>query len=196
RDWSSDVCSSDLQYREPLPRGGVHGRERADRLGADPVRPDLRGEPHRPVDHQPPRRILRSQLMNTIAPPLPVRRHRKLPRWAPYAILAASAVVSVGILALLTGGVPVPGLLALTAVLYTVSVTVTSHVVEGPRWAKDRLATALVTGAFLVALIRSEEHTSELQSRFDLVCRLLLEKKKKFKENYHMHMITENATLD
>src|SRR5438067_8302976 len=28
-------------------------------------------------------------------------------------------------------------------------------------------------------LARSEEHTSELQSRFDLVCRLLLEKKKK-----------------
>src|SRR5207249_5295265 len=31
---------------------------------------------------------------------------------------------------------------------------------------------------------RSEEHTSELQSRFDLVCRLLLEKKKKKKKNY------------
>src|SRR5207249_12265707 len=28
-------------------------------------------------------------------------------------------------------------------------------------------------------LPRSEEHTSELQSRFDLVCRLLLEKKKR-----------------
>src|SRR5207249_7302291 len=28
-------------------------------------------------------------------------------------------------------------------------------------------------------LARSEEHTSELQSRFDIVCRLLLEKKKK-----------------
>src|SRR5437868_10485733 len=27
-------------------------------------------------------------------------------------------------------------------------------------------------------ILRSEEHTSELQSRFDLVCRLLLEKKK------------------
>src|SRR5437868_9355237 len=27
---------------------------------------------------------------------------------------------------------------------------------------------------------RSEEHTSELQSRFDLVCRLLLEKKKSY----------------
>src|SRR5437868_12825520 len=32
-------------------------------------------------------------------------------------------------------------------------------------------------------LLRSEEHTSELQSRFDLVCRLLLEKKKKKHEN-------------
>src|SRR2546421_4159604 len=30
-----------------------------------------------------------------------------------------------------------------------------------------------------VAAARSEEHTSELQSRSDLVCRLLLEKKKK-----------------
>src|SRR2546421_1192827 len=30
--------------------------------------------------------------------------------------------------------------------------------------------------------IRSEEHTSELQSRSDLVCRLLLEKKKKTSE--------------
>src|SRR5699024_12480888 len=28
--------------------------------------------------------------------------------------------------------------------------------------------------------LRSEEHTSELQSRFDLVCRLLLEKKKEY----------------
>src|SRR5699024_11684905 len=29
---------------------------------------------------------------------------------------------------------------------------------------------------------RSEEHTSELQSRFDLVCRLLLEKKKRINQ--------------
>src|SRR5699024_12154150 len=33
----------------------------------------------------------------------------------------------------------------------------------------------------LLLTTRSEEHTSELQSRFDLVCRLLLEKKKKEK---------------
>src|SRR5437868_12030075 len=32
---------------------------------------------------------------------------------------------------------------------------------------------------------RSEEHTSELQSRFDLVCRLLLEKKKKKKTQHN-----------
>src|SRR5207247_5614864 len=31
----------------------------------------------------------------------------------------------------------------------------------------------------LSGCVRSEEHTSELQSRVDLVCRLLLEKKKK-----------------
>src|SRR5689334_24802444 len=31
-------------------------------------------------------------------------------------------------------------------------------------------------------LLRSEEHTSELQSQFHLVCRLLLEKKKKNQE--------------
>src|SRR2546422_4169931 len=34
------------------------------------------------------------------------------------------------------------------------------------------------------AVRRSEEHTSELQSRLHLVCRLLLEKKKKKAKNY------------
>src|SRR5438067_10188016 len=42
-------------------------------------------------------------------------------------------------------------------------------------------------GAPLTARVhRSEEHTSELQSRFDLVCRLLLEKKKKKKHASHI----------
>src|SRR5690349_23987862 len=40
---------------------------------------------------------------------------------------------------------------------------------------------------------RSEEHTSELQSRRDLVCRLLLEKKKKKKNK---EMITEKQDID
>src|SRR5438105_9485100 len=34
---------------------------------------------------------------------------------------------------------------------------------------------------------RSEEHTSELQSRVDLVCRLLLEKKKKKRQQTEAH---------
>src|SRR5207247_9074134 len=36
-----------------------------------------------------------------------------------------------------------------------------------------------VTGQVLKIDMRSEEHTSELQSRVELVCRLLLEKKKR-----------------
>src|SRR5207249_9821206 len=45
---------------------------------------------------------------------------------------------------------------------------------------KSTLNTGNITNERTVAqLERSEEHTSELQSRFDLVCRLLLEKKKK-----------------
>src|SRR5258707_15711689 len=47
---------------------------------------------------------------------------------------------------------------------------------------RSRLAGAsAVLGTFLLASekVRSEEHTSELQSRQYLVCRLLLEKKKK-----------------
>src|SRR5438874_5865956 len=47
-------------------------------------------------------------------------------------------------------------------------------------------------------LTRSEEHTSELQSRRDLVCRLLLEKKKKYcfyprlLDKYSLHCTTHH----
>src|SRR5438067_8919126 len=40
---------------------------------------------------------------------------------------------------------------------------------------------------------RSEEHTSELQSRFDLVCRLLLEKKKTY---FWQRTASSNHLLD
>src|SRR5947207_11882466 len=47
------------------------------------------------------------------------------------------------------------------------------------------------------ALLRSEEHTSELQSHSDLVCRLLLEKKKKTKKNvYELVRERENDTIE
>src|SRR3989449_7506362 len=41
--------------------------------------------------------------------------------------------------------------------------------------------------------IRSEEHTSELQSRLHLVCRLLLEKKKKSRHDRHGETTQLNA---
>src|SRR2546421_1135253 len=52
-------------------------------------------------------------------------------------------------------------------------------------------------------LIRSEEHTSELQSRSDLVCRLLLEKKKQDvgheitldPNNVHQHPVRDHIKL-
>src|SRR5437867_6112594 len=37
--------------------------------------------------------------------------------------------------------------------------------------------------------VRSEEHTSELQSPYDLVCRLLLEKKKEKNQTQHLTTI-------
>src|SRR5206468_11514067 len=49
---------------------------------------------------------------------------------------------------------------------------------QSPRWTK-----------------RSEEHTSELQSRSDLVCRLLLEKKKKETSLDTDHSLTYNTAL-
>src|SRR5260370_42706458 len=43
-----------------------------------------------------------------------------------------------------------------------------------------RVLSRLVAGFLaLIVVLRSEEHTSELQSHLNLVCRLLLEKKKK-----------------
>src|SRR2546430_3245464 len=50
-----------------------------------------------------------------------------------------------------------------------------------------------LTGAILASIalfvIRSEEHTSELQSQSNLVCRLLLEKKKKNRQHSRLLVI-------
>src|SRR5438105_11298414 len=66
-----------------------------------------------------------------------------------------------------------------------------------PHAAEDRIAVACFRCSQSPG--RSEEHTSELQSRVDLVCRLLLEKKKTkellAKENI-MIVIERNAALD
>src|SRR2546430_10990732 len=56
------------------------------------------------------------------------------------------------------------------------------------------------TGGFTAAPMidinsRSEEHTSELQSQSNLVCRLLLEKKKKKKEMYQHIRIDKTGSM-
>src|SRR5438046_6714760 len=66
------------------------------------------------------------------------------------------------------------------------------HHVDHP-WA-FAIRVGLVTG-----IVRSEEHTSELQSLTNLVCRLLLEKKKKKKKHINndkqrRHQETEDFT--
>src|SRR5207249_12185751 len=55
-----------------------------------------------------------------------------------------------------------------------------------PPRARARRPPALRPGSRRCSPSRSEEHTSELQSRFDLVCRLLLEKKKKKKKKKYI----------
>src|SRR5476649_3097722 len=47
----------------------------------------------------------------------------------------------------------------------------------------------------LANALRSEEHTSELQSHSELVCRLLLEKKKKYNESQQQINKNKKTTL-
>src|SRR5687768_18069217 len=69
--------------------------------------------------------------------------------------------------AMVSGTPPYDGLWMATVSNNVAVPGVTTYDVPGPR------------GALNGGIFRSEEHTSELQSRLHLVCRLLLEKKKK-----------------
>src|SRR5256885_4526504 len=50
-------------------------------------------------------------------------------------------------------------------------------------------------GRVMITLIRSEEHTSELQSPCNLVCRLLLEKKKKQRQHVDIERYKFSSAL-
>src|SRR5690349_24252083 len=64
--------------------------------------------------------------------------------------------------------------------------------VHAERRADERPAGAAGDDASAEDVWRSEEHTSELQSRRDLVCRLLLEKKKKKKQKHYTNTNNKN----
>src|SRR5690349_24994062 len=63
--------------------------------------------------------------------------------------------------------------------IYTLSLHDALPILVGPGAYCSRSVIIFSLSSFMLVLIdpRSEEHTSELQSRRDLVCRLLLEKK-------------------
>src|SRR3712207_7345337 len=66
----------------------------------------------------------------------------------------------------------------------------TGHVVERHHRGQTSPRAAVDDRRVVVQrLARSEEHTSELQSRQYLVCRLLLEKKKKIFDNLSQHLL-------
>src|SRR5258707_3568611 len=63
-----------------------------------------------------------------------------------------------------------------------------SHLVRERRERRERTHQTLL-------LVRSEEHTSELQSRQYLVCRLLLEKKKNASQKHYSHLRHSNVCM-
>jgi phosphate transport system permease protein len=80
----------------------------------------------------------------------------KLPNGAPWMILGASLVISAGLFGVIAfAGAEFNwvGALLVGAILYVITVTLLSRIVEGARRATDRFVTALVTGAFLLAMI-------------------------------------------
>src|SRR5918998_5535804 len=76
----------------------------------------------------------------------------QLPAWTSGVVLAVSLVLAGSLFALL-GSFGVIRTLAVTLLLYGIIIVAGSAIVEGKRKAQDRLATTLVTGAFVLALL-------------------------------------------
>ena len=81
----------------------------------------------------------------------------KLPAGAPWIALGVSLAVAAGVFGVLAAasgtGFDWAGTIVVGALLYMASIWLFSRIVEGTRRATDRLVTALVTGAFLLAML-------------------------------------------
>lgn len=81
----------------------------------------------------------------------------RLPAWAPWAILGASWAVFIVVFAIMAAAsgsdFNIAGALLLGTVLFIIVLYVTSRLVEGSRRGTDRLVTALVAAAFIIALL-------------------------------------------
>lgn len=75
----------------------------------------------------------------------------QLPGYAAWVVVAAAVILSAAIMTLIGFNAFGWGLLA--AILFTIGLTAISAAVEGARKAKDKLATCLIIGSFLIALL-------------------------------------------
>lgn len=77
---------------------------------------------------------------------------RRLPRWAPWVAASAAFFLSALILSMIGRLTPIR-LGVMTAAVFIAVTATLSLIVEGRRWAQDRIATLLVSGAFIASLI-------------------------------------------
>lgn len=97
-------------------------------------------------------------MSQTLSAPANAFASGRLPKSAPWAILVVALVISgVAFWLIQQGGgdedYNIVGTLVVGALLYAAAIYVISRLVEGGRQAKDRLITALVSSAFLIALL-------------------------------------------
>lgn len=83
---------------------------------------------------------------------------RALPRNISWFTLGGAVILTSGLFLVLaltraTDGFNIPGAAVITVLLYLVSITVASRIVEGRRKSLDRFMTGLITTAFLIALV-------------------------------------------
>ena len=84
----------------------------------------------------------------------------KLPKGAPWMLLGASILVAAGVFGVISTADGSEfnwvGTLVVGALLYIAAIWLFSRIVEGSRRATDRFVTAMVTGAFVLAMIPLE----------------------------------------